>query len=129
MQVSLRALENMESKAKNALAKVKRVKEEAEESVMTVVGSVETFGTAFSFGVINGRWGNPELLGIPVDLGAGIALHGIGFLVDEGGEHLHRMGDGALSSYFGALGVGVGRKMLEEAQKAAQALAAQAPAR
>lgn len=128
MQVSLKALETMEQKAKSAKAMVQRVKLEAEHTVMAVVGGIETFGTAFSMGVINGRWGNPEILGIPVDLGAGLVLHGIGFLVDEGGDHLHNLGNGALCSYFSALGVGVGRKMFEEAQKAAQALAAQAPA-
>lgn len=128
MQVSLKALETMEAKAKNAKAQIQRVKAQAEDTVMAVVGGVETFGTAFSMGVINGRWGNPEVLGIPVDLGSGLALHAVGFLVDEGGDHLHNLGNGALCSYFSALGVGVGRKMLEEAQKAAAALAAQAPA-
>ena len=125
MQISLRTLEDLEAKAKNAAAKVKRVQAEAQAGMQTVIGSFETTSTAFTFGVINGRWGNPEFLGVPVDLGAGLALHAAGFVVDQGGEHLHRMGDGALSSYMGALGVGVGRKMLEEAQKAAQALAAQ----
>lgn len=127
MQVSLKALESMEAKAKNAKNAIQRVKAEAEQTVMAVVGGVETFGMTFSMGVINGRWGNPEILGIPVDLGAGLALHAVGFIVDEGADHMHNLGNGALCSYFGALGVGVGRKMLEEAQKAAQALAANAP--
>jgi hypothetical protein len=124
MQVSLKALEGMETRAKSALARAKRVKEESADAIMNVVGSVETFGTAFSMGVINGRWGNPELLGIPVDLGLGLAAHTIGFVLDDGSQHLHRMGDGALSSYFSALGVGVGRKMLDEVQAAARKLAA-----
>ena len=128
MQISLKALEGLEQRAKTALAKAKKVKEEAGQAVETVVGSVETFGTAFSLGVINGRWGNPELLGVPVDLGMCLAAHAAAFLLDDGSSHLHRMGDGALSSYFSALGVGVGRKMLEEVTKNAQKLAAAAAA-
>lgn len=128
MQVSLKALEGMEARAKTALARAKKVKEESAQAVMTVVGSVETFGTAFSMGVINGRWGNPEVLGVPVDLGLGLGLHAAGFLLDDGSQHLHRMADGALSSYFSALGVGVGRKMLDEVQANARKLAAAQPA-
>lgn len=117
----------MESKARSAMSRVKRVQEEAHEVMMAVVGAVETFSTAFSFGVINGRWQSPELLGIPVDLGAGIMLHGIGFLVNSGSEHLHNLANGAMCSYFSSLGLGVGGKMLKEAQQAAAALAAKNP--
>lgn len=118
MQVSLKALENMNQKAQSAMARVKKVKAEAQETVNTVVHAVESVSTAFGFGVINGRWQNPEVLGVPVDLGAGLLLHGAGFLVDDGGAHLHALGTGALGSYFSALGVGVGKEMLKQVQAA-----------
>lgn len=125
MQVSLKALESMESKAKSAMNRVKTIKAEAEGTVLAVVTSVETLGTAFSFGVINGRWGSPELLGVPVDLGTGLAMHAIGFFADDGKDHFHALGNGALCSYFSSLGAGVGRRMLEEVQKAQAQLPAQ----
>lgn len=126
MQVSLKALETLETKAKNASARIRRVQEEAHDVMMAVVGSVETFSTAFSFGVINGRWQSPELLGVPVDLLTGIGLHAVGFLIQNGGEHMHNLGNGAMCSYFTTLGLGVGGRMLKEAQQAAAALAANA---
>lgn len=127
MQVSLKALESMEQRARTAATRVKRIQEEAHDTVMAVVTSVETFGTTFSFGVINGRWGNPELMGVPVDLGVGILMHGLAFILDDGAEHLHAIGNGALCSYFAGIGVGIGGKMLQEAKAAAAKLAAASP--
>lgn len=116
MQLSLRNLETLESKYVNAQNRIKRVKEEAAETVMTVVRSTEVSGMAFALGVINGRWSRPEVLGVPVDLGLGLAGHTVGFLMgtSDGGTHLHNLADGALASYLSTLGVGIGSKMLQE---------------
>jgi hypothetical protein len=116
MQLSLKSLESLESKYTNAKNAIKRAREDANETVMTVVRSAEVSGMAFALGVINGRWGRPELLGIPVDLGLGLAGHTLGFVLDdEAGTHLHNLGDGALASYLTSLGVGIGTKMAQEA--------------
>lgn len=129
MQISLRGLENMEKQVASAKAVAKRAKETAQEAIEAVVTLVEVNTMAFTFGVVNGRYGSPELLGIPVDLGLGMALQGLAFF-DFAPMHLRNLGNGATASYFSALGVGIGRKMLSEAQVAAQRLAAaaQAPA-
>lgn len=128
MQISMRQIEGLEAKAKSAQARIKRVQEEAHGIMMAVVGAVETFATAFSFGVINGRWGGPEFLGVPVDLLSGILLHGLAFLLPAGSEHVHNLANGAMGCYFATLGTGVGRKMAQEAQQAAAALAAKSAA-
>jgi hypothetical protein len=126
MKISLRGLEDLERKATSARNAVKRAKEKAEGVIQTVVSSVEINSMAFTFGVINGRWRNPELLGIPVDLGTGLLLHGAG-LFDVAPQHMHSLGNGCTASYFSALGTGVGAKMLQETRAAAAAqLAAQA---
>lgn len=126
MKLSLGQLADIESKYTNAKKAVQRAREDARETVMAVVRSVEVGGTAFSFGIVNGRWGRPELLGVPVDLGGSIAFHSLGFLMDkEIAGHLHNLGDGAMASYLTALGTGIGAKMLQESSAAAQA--SQAP--
>ena len=125
MKLSLSQLSNIEQKYTAAQKRVQRVREEAQETVMTVVRSVEVGGTAFSLGIVNGRWGRPELVGVLVDLGASIALHGLGFLLDKDvAGHLHNMGDGAMASYLTALGTGIGAKMLQESTAARGALPA-----
>jgi hypothetical protein len=128
MKLSMSQLGEIEQKYTNAKKSVQRAREEARDTVMAVVRSVEVGGTAFSFGIINGRWGRPELLGIPVDLGGSLALHGLGFIMDkEIAGHLHNLGDGAMASYLTSLGTGIGAKMLQESTQAQQQLAPNAP--
>jgi hypothetical protein len=89
---------------------------------MVVVQTFEIQTGAFAFGVINGRWARPEVVGIPVDALTGIGLHVAGFLVDSaGGKHMHNLGDGALASYTAGLGTGIGAKMRAEAGQPAPA--------
>lgn len=121
MQLSLRSLEDLQSKYESAKKRVQTVKEAAHDTVMTVVQSAEISATAFSLGVINGYWSQPEVVGVPVaGLLAG-GLHVVGFLLDEkqGAQHVHNLGDGCLATYFTTLGVGIGAKM--QAEKAAAA--------
>lgn len=83
MKLSLSQLSNLESKYTSAKKSVQRVREEAQATVMQVVRTVEVGGAAFSFGIVNGRWGRPELVGVPVDLLTSIGLHGLGFVLDK----------------------------------------------
>lgn len=113
MQISLRALEDLEKKFTSAKTRLATVQKKAQGIVGAVVQTTEVTGTAFGFGVINGRWGSPEVLGMPVDLLFGAAMHTLAFL-DVAEEHAHNIGDGALASYTASLGAGIGRKMLVE---------------
>jgi len=119
VNVSLRALESMKRQVDSARRRVSTVKAEAEEAVEVVVAAAEVSGTAFGLGIINGRWGSPEVLGVPVDAGVGIAAHVFAFM-DIAPEHLHNVGNGGLGSYFSALGVGVGQKMARESRQPIQ---------
>lgn len=114
MQISTTALKKIESRYSGMKNRLANVKKEAEKTAMTVVDAGEVVGTAFALGVVNGRFSNPEPMGIPVDLGVGIAAHVLGFVVDDGERHLHNLGNGALAVYFGSLGAGVGQKMLSD---------------
>lgn len=120
MQLSLRSLEDLQSKYEGMKSRVKNITAAAEDKVMTVVQSAEVGVTAFGFGVINGYWARPELLGVPVDGLTALGLHGVGFFMKpEVGRHLHNLGDGALSSWLTGVGVGIGTKMLQEKNAAA----------
>lgn len=116
-------VESLYKRAQSAQSRIKRVKEQADEVVDTIVATVETTGAAFALGMVNGRYNGVEVVGVPLDLLLGGGAHVLGFL-GVGGEHLHNMGNGAFCSYSTTLGAGIGREM---AQKAAAAAAAQLP--
>lgn len=115
MNMTLRQLEDLAKQAKSNKDKVKKYKEEAQKAVNGILNVVEVNGTAFGMGVINGRFQNPQLLGVPVDLGAGVAMQ-IMSLFDLAPEHLRAVGNGLTSTYFSALGTGIGAKMLAESE-------------
>ena len=116
MQLSLRSLEDLQSKYESAKKRVNTIKESAHDAIMTVVQTAEIGSTAFALGIVNGYWSQPEVIGIPVTAGLAALLHTAGFLLDEksGAEHVHNLGDGAFASYMVTLGVGVGAKMQQE---------------
>lgn len=119
MQITTRQLESLQKRAESAQNRIKKIRQEAQEVVGVVAQTAEINISAFGFGLINGRYSSPEVVGIPVDLLAGGALHAVGFLLDEGGSHLHALANGGWASYFSALGSGIGRKMLTESQSVA----------
>ena len=106
----------MKRQVDTARKRVTAVKADAEEAVEVVVAAAEVSGTAFGLGIVNGRWGSPEVIGVPVDAGLGIAAHVLAFM-DIAPQHLHNVGNGGLGSYFSALGVGVGQKMARESRQ------------
>lgn len=97
---------SLQSRAKNALA-------EAEGVMEGVVTSMEVGGAAFGLGVLQGRYPDADVWGIPPDLTAALLMHGIA-LAGAGGEmkkHFQAFGDGALASYLTTIGRGIGRGM------------------
>lgn len=114
MKITSGTINDLAKRYESARTSVKRIKEQTEATVHNVVRSAELNSTSFAMGVINGRFGSPELLGVPVDLGIGVALHGVGFL-GIASDHMHAIGDGCTSSYFSSLGLGIGKKMAQEA--------------
>lgn len=108
-----RAMDRLAS-VKNRIAKVQR---EAEERVEQVVRTFEVAGTAFGIGVMQGRTGGIEVVGIPLELGGGLLLEVLGHL-DFAGKmsgHLINVGDGALAAYATTLGRGVGQEWSDKA--------------
>lgn len=112
MQLSLAKVQDLKARYDGMQKRIQNVKKEAQEKVMVVVQTAEVSTAAFAFGLVNGRYNRPEVVGVPCDALAGMLFHAAGFLVDtEAGSHMHNLGDGALASYVASLGTGVGAKM------------------
>lgn len=107
------------SQMKKALENAKRraasVKAKAEEAIGTAVRTGETVGGSFLASYARGRMGDDKgrwLIGsVDADLAGGLALHAVGFVVDEKyGDHAHALGDGALACYAAHKGFEFGRE-------------------
>ena len=127
MAVNLTAkqVEDLENTALRAKSRLEKVKAQADEAVQRVVSTAEISTAAFTMGVIDGRYGGVEIMGVPMSLGAAAGSHLVGFL-GIAPDHMHAFGNGFLASYLSNLGNGVGAKMAMEAQRALAAQAAQA---
>lgn len=121
MHLSQAEIGELRQRAERLAARAKTMTAKAEAAVEHLVQTVEIGGAAFALGIINGRFDAPEPLGVPLDLGAGVAMHLLGFLGVAGKftDHLHNFADGALASYLVTLGFNVGDKMRQNAGLAA----------
>lgn len=108
------------SRAESLRARMANLKKKTEKVTERAVHTVEVGASAFGFGVLQGRSSDPngvQLFGIPIELLAGIGLHGAGFLGLGGkmSSHLHGFGDGALAAYMATMGRGVGTAWKQKA--------------
>jgi hypothetical protein len=116
LSITREQIQQLQRRAQTAMARAKTLREETENAVDTAVQSVEVSAAAFAFGLANGRWAGAEVVGLPADLAAGMAMHMLAFMLDgESADHLHNFGDGALASYAATVGAGVGKRWRDEA--------------
>lgn len=101
------------TKASALASKAKQALDRADEAVATVVTTAEVSAASFLFGLAQGKYGGIALVGVPVDLLAGLGLHILAFagIGGKNSHHLHAFGDGALASFFGGIGRQVGRSI------------------
>lgn len=103
-----------ESKYEKLKARVASLKEKSTEALGQVLQTVEVGGSAFAFGFMRGKMGDDngelDVVGIPASLGAGVLLHGMGFLglFGKHSEHAHNLGDGAIAEYGAIAGMRMG---------------------
>lgn len=118
-QISHNDLIRMKGEAERLKTRAKNALEKADSVVERVVRTVEVGASAFGFGVVQGKYGGVEVVGIPLELAAGAGLHLLAFAGIGGhmSDHLHHFGDGALACYAATTGRGVG---VEWRKKAAQ---------
>ena len=108
------------------------LKERAEEMTEKFVRTLEIGAAATVGGVIHGKAG-PEgahIMGVPVDLGAGLALNLLGYFGVAGkhSDHLNNFGDGMLGAYLSQVGFGIGQKWLSTGKLLGGGAAKSAPA-
>lgn len=100
---------------------LERQKEQKKEWFAQGIAIVEVGGTAFGFGLLQGRRGGmPEIpyIGLSADLFTGLVLHLVGFMGWAGkyGDHVHNIGNGAIASWAVNQGALFGEKMRKEAE-------------
>jgi hypothetical protein len=115
-----RSLSKLEGQVARYQAATKRAREKAGEVTEQALQAAETVGTAFGFGVFEGRLQNPadfELAGVPIPLLLGVGAHAAAFLgVGRNMEpHLHAIGNGALAAHLNGLGRKMGSEMKTKA--------------
>lgn len=106
------------SRGKRALMRLEKYREAAKETMMQVLSAAEVGGTAFGFGWLKGRYGDTDVVGVPVDAGTAAVLHVLGFSGIMGrdlSKHAHNVANGALGSYLSDTGRKIGDKMAQEA--------------
>lgn len=116
IQITRAKADDLLQRLERMRASAKGMRERADQAVNQVVQTMEVGGTAFGIGLVNGRWGGVEVLGMPLELlGAGLLHAGALAVPRVTGDHLHNMADGALAAYLTTLGAGIGREMLAQA--------------
>lgn len=118
--LSVRDMKKAATRYEQLKGKIQGIRKKAEHVTEKFVRTVEVSGAAFAMGVANGRTHDPEglqIAGVPVDLGAGVALEILGYMGAAGkhSDHLNNLGDGCLAHYAAVLGRGVGVTWKERA--------------
>lgn len=114
MKLSQADLRKAAERAQSLSTRLAGIKRKTERVTERAVHSTEIAAAAFAAGVIQGKTGGIEIVGVPLELGLGLALNLGGYLGLAGNkmsEHLHGFGDGFLAAYLTTLGRGVGQKM------------------
>ena len=107
----------LENNALSMKARISKMRAKSTEQVESLVGATEMATAAFTMGVIDGRWGGVELVGVPLSLLVAGSGHLLGFL-GVASTHMHNFANGSLAAYLTTLGNGVGARMAMDAAKA-----------
>lgn len=124
LKISKQNLSGWKGKALRAQARMRNISAKADETVQTLVHTAEVGSAAFVSGVVNGKTGGIEVVGVPLDLGLAAGLHVLGF-AGVGGKmsgHLHGFADGFLAAFLATTGLGVGKAMAAKSPAATSGL-------
>jgi len=111
-KMTVKKYAQLQRKVESMNKRAKRIKEAADDKVQHLVRSSEVAVAGFGLGMARGKFGRKEIAGLPMEIVAAAAFHGMG-LIGVGGEmkgHLHAFGDGALAVAASDLGEVVGKK-------------------
>lgn len=112
--VSLAKVNHLMDRVKRLQASKQHVIKKAKAGMVMAADAAVINVGSFGLGVVQGRFGERKILGIPVELATAALFHGAG-LMEVGGDGMsrqfHNLGNGALCAYTSALGRGVGKRM------------------
>lgn len=93
-------------------SRVAKIRQSAEKTTEKFVRTVEVSGAALGMGIIQGKTGGVEVIGMPIDLLSGVSLSVLGYFGAAGkmSDHLNNLGDGCLAAYFATVGRGIGQQ-------------------
>lgn len=105
------------AKAERLRNRVKNLGKKTDEVVGQAVHTAEVGSAAFLAGVIQGKYEDVEIVGVPLELALALSLHAAAFMGLGGrmAPHLHGFADGFFGAYMAGLGVGIGVKMRQKA--------------
>lgn len=114
IQISRHHLAKAHKIAQSAQNRLKKVSQHAERAFDIGMDSALAAGTGAALGLLHGRHGPVEVMGVPVEMGGGLALIALGVL-GVGGKHagkLAAIGTGGVTvwGYNSAKGAGVNLK-------------------
>lgn len=114
----------------HAKAKLATIKEHAEETMGRVFQTVEVGGATFAWSYFNAKNGDLlqsglteiQVMGLPADLGAFVALQGLSLFGALGkyAEHGSNVADGSLAPFLARMGMTMGAKARTTPAKPAQ---------
>ena len=113
LKLSKSNLSGWKGKALRAQSRMRNISAKADETVERLVHTAEVSSAAFISGVVQGRTGGVEIVGVPLDMGLAAGLHVLAF-AGVGGKmsgHLHGFGDGFLAAFLATTGRGIGVAM------------------
>lgn len=120
LAVSQSAITRYKNMVDRAMTKAKNVLVTQKERANIILNTAEVSAASFLFGLAQGKFGGIEIVGVPIDAIAGIALHIVGFTGVGGranSRHFHAFADGALASFFNNMGRGVGYTVQTDADR------------
>lgn len=117
IQLSSKEMKTAGARLQSLKNRIEKIKSHTEKVTEKIVRTAEVGGTAFAVGVMNGKTGGVELLGVPAELAAGLALNVLGYMGAAGkmSDHLGNIGDGALAAFATMEGAKIGVKWQEKA--------------
>jgi hypothetical protein len=119
---SAKELKTLPGRLQSMKNRVEKIKAHTEKVTEKIIRTAEVGGTAFAVGVLNGKTGGVEVMGVPLELGAGIALNVLSYMGAAGkmSDHLGNVGDGALSAFATMEGVKIGLTWAQKSEPAKQ---------
>jgi hypothetical protein len=123
-------LTGWKARAMSFRSRYQNAMKKAEKATQTFVRTAEVGSAAFVGGFMQGNFGAVEVVGVPLDLGLGGALHLANLLGFGGkmGDHLSNFGDGFLACYLTTVGRGAGVQFKQKRDSGSAALPAGQPA-